>query len=592
MLENFRKIKEVCYKIASVLSKEQKRKGGWLILLIIIGSFFEMAGVSVIVPLIQVILAPTSVLKNPNFKGILQILGIDDTTGIVLFIGIGTILLYIIKNVYMTFLSWKRVNFAAKVQQDLSVSMMKAYMNKGYVFFLNVNTGDVQRGIQNDAEGVYQVLLQGMRLITELFSVICICILIIAIDWKMAGCVMVFALAGFTIVSFTCRRYLKRIGKEYQLYNGIVNGSLIQIVQGIKEITVMQCKDFFIRKYEKALGKRQNIVAGQVVAAETPAYIIEAVCVTGMLSVVSFSALQNTEMSGFISSLGAFAIAAFRILPSMGKITNYLNNFMFYYPSLDSVYENMQTLNAAEDEQEYLMDEQVQMNFKEKLELRNITWHYPNSERKVLDNLNMEIKKGMSVGFIGASGAGKTTTADLILGLFKPQNGQILIDGIDISEYMGQWHKMIGYVPQSIYLIDDTVRNNVAFGVEEKEIDDEKVWNALQQAQLKEFVEELPEGLDTSLGDRGIRFSGGQRQRMAIARALYHNPDILVLDEATSALDTETESAVMEAIDMLHNKKTLIIVAHRLSTIQNCDLLYEIVNGKAKIKQKDLYHGQ
>lgn len=592
MLENFRKIKEVCYKIASVLSKEQKRKGGWLILLIIIGSFFEMAGVSVIVPLIQVILAPTSVLKNPNFKGILQILGIDDTTGIVLFIGIGTILLYIIKNVYMTFLSWKRVNFAAKVQQDLSVSMMKAYMNKGYVFFLNVNTGDVQRGIQNDAEGVYQVLLQGMRLITELFSVICICILIIAIDWKMAGCVMVFALAGFTIVSFTCRRYLKRIGKEYQLYNGIVNGSLIQIVQGIKEITVMQCKDFFIRKYEKALGKRQNIVAGQVVAAETPAYIIEAVCVTGMLSVVSFSALQNTEMSGFISSLGAFAIAAFRILPSMGKITNYLNNSMFYYPSLDSVYENMQTLNAAEDEQEYLMDEQVQMNFKEKLELRNITWHYPNSERKVLDNLNMEIKKGMSVGFIGASGAGKTTTADLILGLFKPQNGQILIDGIDISEYMGQWHKMIGYVPQSIYLIDDTVRNNVAFGVEEKEIDDEKVWNALQQAQLKEFVEELPEGLDTSLGDRGIRFSGGQRQRMAIARALYHNPDILVLDEATSALDTETESAVMEAIDMLHNKKTLIIVAHRLSTIQNCDLLYEIVNGKAKIKQKDLYHGQ
>lgn len=592
MLENFRKIKEVCYKIASVLSKEQKRKGGWLILLIIIGSFFEMAGVSVIVPLIQVILAPTSVLKNPNFKGILQILGIDDTTGIVLFIGIGTILLYIIKNIYMTFLSWKRVNFAAKVQQDLSVSMMKAYMNKGYVFFLNVNTGDVQRGIQNDAEGVYQVLLQGMRLITELFSVICICILIIAIDWKMAGCVMVFALAGFTIVSFTCRRYLKRIGKEYQLYNGIVNGSLIQIVQGIKEITVMQCKDFFIRKYEKALGKRQNIVAGQVVAAETPAYIIEAVCVTGMLSVVSFSALQNTEMSGFISSLGAFAIAAFRILPSMGKITNYLNNFMFYYPSLDSVYENMQTLNAAEDEQEYLMDEQVQMNFKEKLELRNITWHYPNSERKVLDNLNMEIKKGMSVGFIGASGAGKTTTADLILGLFKPQNGQILIDGIDISEYMGQWHKMIGYVPQSIYLIDDTVRNNVAFGVEEKEIDDEKVWNALQQAQLKEFVEELPEGLDTSLGDRGIRFSGGQRQRMAIARALYHNPDILVLDEATSALDTETESAVMEAIDMLHNKKTLIIVAHRLSTIQNCDLLYEIVNGKAKIKQKNLYHGQ
>ena len=395
---------------------------------------------------------------------------------------------------------------------------------------------------------------------------------------------MLFAIFGFVIVSLTCRRYLKRIGKEYQLYNGIVNGSLIQIVQGIKEITVMQCKDFFVRRYEKALGKRQKIVAGQVVAAETPAYLIEAVCVTGMLSVVSFSALQNTEMTGFVSSLGAFAIAAFRILPSMGKITNYLNNFMFYYPSLDSVYENMQTLKTTSNEEKSPTDGSKEIIFKEKLELKDVTWHYPNSDKNILDKLTLEIRKGTSVGFVGASGAGKTTTADIILGLFKPQEGNVLIDGRDISAYAGQWHKIIGYVPQNIYLIDDTVRNNVAFGIEEEDIEDAKVWNALQQAQLKEFVEELPEGLDTPLGDRGVRFSGGQRQRMAIARALYHDPDILVLDEATSALDTETENAVMEAIDMLHNKKTLIIVAHRLSTIQNCDMVYKIENGKAFTK--------
>ena len=586
MLKIIRKVKEVCHKIASVLSKDQKRKCCGLILLIIIGSFFEMAGVSVIVPLIQVILAPDSVLENPSLKEILQIMGITSATGVVLFIGIGTIILYIVKNLYMTFLSWKRVHFAAKVQQELSVNMMKAYMNKGYVFFLNTNTGDVQRGIQNDAEGVYQVLLQGMRLITELFSVFCICVLLIIIDWKMAGCIMLFAVFGFVIVSLTCRRYLRRIGKEYQLYTGIVNGSLIQIVQGIKEITVMQCKDFFVHKYEKALGKRQKIVAGQVVAAETPAYLIEAVCVTGMLSVVSFSALQNTEMTGFVSSLGAFAIAAFRILPSMGKITNYLNNFMFYYPSLDSVYENMKTLNAARNEEKYPTDENEEIIFKEKLELKDVTWHYPNSEKNVLDKLTIQINKGTSVGFVGASGSGKTTTADIILGLFKPQEGNALIDGRDISTYAGQWHKIIGYVPQNIYLIDDTVRNNVAFGIEEEDIEDAKVWNALQQAQLKEFVEELPERLDTPLGDRGVRFSGGQRQRMAIARALYHDPDILVLDEATSALDTETENAVMEAIDMLHNKKTLIIVAHRLSTIQNCDMVYEIADGKAILQKK------
>lgn len=581
MLKSFGKIKEVCHKITSVLSKEQKHKCYWLIWLIIVGSLFEMAGVSVIVPLIQVILSPAAILENPKLSGILRIFGIVDTKEVVLFIGIGTILLYLIKNLYMTFLSWKRVNFAARVQQELSVNMMKAYMNKGYVFFLNTNTGDVQRDIQNDAEGVYKVLLYGMRLITELFSVVCICILIIVIDWKMAGCIMIFALVGFVIVSLTCRRYLKKIGKEYQLYNGIVNGSLIQIVQGIKEITVMQCKDFFVHKYEKALERRQKSVVGQIVVAETPAYLIEAVCVTGLLSVVSVSALKNSEMTGVVSSLGAFAIAAFRILPSMGKITNYLNNFMFSYPSLASVYENMQTLAAAEDEQKCLLGEQIPVTFKEKLELRNITWHYPNSDRNVLEELNIEIKKGMAVGFVGASGSGKTTTADMILGLLKPQEGQVLIDGKDISLYSDQWHKMIGYVPQSIYLIDDTVRNNVAFGIEEEDIDDVKVWNALQQAQLKDFVKELPEALDTPLGDRGVRFSGGQRQRMAIARALYHDPDILVLDEATSALDTETENAVMEAIDMLHDKKTLIIVAHRLTTIQNCDVVYEISEGKA-----------
>ena len=588
MLRGWRKIEEAYHKITSVLEREQKHKCSCLILLIIIGSFFEMAGVSVIVPLIQVILSPDAVLNNPDMKGILHIFGITDAAGVILFIGVGTITLYIVKNFYMSFLSWKRVHFAAKVQQELSVNMMKAYMNKGYVFFINTNTGEVQRGIQNDAEGVYQVLLQGMRLIAELLSVVCICVLIIVINWKMAICVMLFVALGFIIVSLTCRRYLKRIGKEYQLYNGIVNGSLIQIVQGIKEITVMQCKDFFVHKYEKALDKRQNIVAGQVVAAETPAYLIEAVCVTGMLSIVSVSALQNTEMTGFISSLGAFAIAAFRILPSMGKITNYLNNFMFYYPSLDSVYENMKVLKATEDEKkESSCINSKEIYFKDKLELRDIVWHYPNSEKKVINKLSIEIRKGMSVGFVGASGAGKTTVADIILGLLKPQEGQVLIDGKDISIYAGQWYKMIGYVPQNNYLIDDTVRNNVAFGVETDDIDDAKVWDALQQAQLKDFVKELPEKLDTQLGDRGVRFSGGQRQRMAIARALYHNPDILILDEATSALDTETENAVMEAIDMLHNKKTLIIVAHRLSTIQNCDMVYEIADGKAHLHMEE-----
>lgn len=586
MFNGFKNVSIACKKIILILSEKHRKQCLGLVLFIIVGSFFEMAGVSVIVPLIQVILSPNSILENPKMRGILHIFKITDAKGVVLFIGVGTIILYLLKNLYMTFLSWKRVTFATKVQQELSINVMKAYMSKGYAFFLTTNTGDVQRAIQNDTEGVYQVLLQGMRLITELFSILCICILIIIIDWKMAICVMLFAFLGFAIVALTCRRYLKKIGKQYQFYNGLVNSSLIQTIQGIKEITIMQCRDFFVEKYEKSLGKRQKIVAGQVVAAESPAYLIEAICVMGMLSIVSVSALQNTNMTDFVSSLGAFAIAAFRILPSMGKITNYLNNFMFYYPSVDSVYDSIQILQKHESEEACFDTSNIRkLKFEDKLELENITWHYPNSDKEVLNDLNLRISKGMSIGLVGASGAGKTTVADIILGLFRPQKGQVLLDGQNIGVYSKQRYRMIGYVPQNIFLIDDTIRNNIAFGVIDSDIDDKKVWIALEQAQLKEFVQGLPEGLDTLLGDRGVRFSGGQRQRLAIARALYNDPDILVLDEATSALDNETESAVMEAIDMLHNKKTLIIVAHRLSTIQNCDLIYEIVDGKAIRKE-------
>lgn len=589
MVKKLKQLKDVFKKLNVVLSKKQKRKSVGLTFMILLGAFFEMAGVSVIIPLIQVILAPETLLANPDFAGILQLFKIGDKQDVILFVGVGTVVLYIVKNLYMTLLSFIRVNFAANVQQELSVNMLHAYMGKGYTYFLNVNTGDVQRGVQNDAEGVYQVLLQGMRIMTEAFSVICICILMVIVNWQMALCIMGFAAFGFLMVSLTCRRYLRRIGKDYQLYTGIANGSLIQMIQGVKEITVLRCQQYFASRYEKAFKKRQRAVVGQVVAAESPAFIIEAICVGGMILMVCISALHNSEMTGFISGLGAFAIAAFRILPSVGKITNYLNTFLFYYPSLEAAYENMKVMPEAE----YLLDAQdsaacgeEKPEFQSSIVLKDIVWRYPEGEKNVLDGLNISIEKGTSVGLIGASGAGKTTAADIILRLFIPQGGQILVDGKDISQYSGVWHKMIGYVPQNTYLIDDTVRNNVAFGLLKEEIEDERVWSALEQAQLKEFIEKLPDGLDTEVGDRGIRFSGGQRQRMAIARALYHDPDILVLDEATSALDGETESAVMEAIDMLHDNKTLIIVAHRLTTIQNCDVVYEISGGQAYKKDR------
>ena len=227
-------------------------------------------------------------------------------------------------------------------------------------------------------------------------------------------------------------------------------------------------------------------------------------------------------------------------------------------------------------------DSDPTVRFMESLRIDKVCWTYPKSDKQVLKDLSITIKKGESVGLIGPSGAGKTTLSDIILGLFKPQSGSVFMDGIDIYTIPGEWSSIIGYVPQSVYLTDDTIKNNIGFGTDENEIDDERVWHALEQAQLKDYVMSLPDKLETFVGERGIRFSGGQRQRIAIARALYYNPDILVLDEATSALDNETEKAIMESIDSLQRHKTLIIVAHRLTTLRNCDKIYEIKDGIAK----------
>lgn len=301
-------------------------------------------------------------------------------------------------------------------------------------------------------------------------------------------------------------------------------------------------------------------------------------CVTGLLIVVIVRLLLGVELNGFVSTLSVFAIAAFRMLPSFNRITNSMNTVMFNRTAVDKIYHDLQQAEKYLNEPGILEDSGI--NFENEICLENVSFTYPEAESPILENANLKIQKNKSIAFIGASGAGKTTLADLILGILIPQSGKVSVDGKDIQENMNSWHKKIGYIPQSIYIMDDTLRNNIAFGVKERLIDDNRIWRALEKAQLKEFVETLEGGLDTNIGEGGMRLSGGQKQRVGIARVLYNDPEILVLDEATSALDTETESALMGAIDSFSGEKTLIIIAHRLSTVKNCDTIYKIENCK------------
>lgn len=600
MRQELRKLKDLWDKFQFILTKRQKQLGIGILALTLIGAVTEMLGVSIMGPFVQALIAPQELLDNRYLKPVLKWFEVDTPEKLLTFMGVGIAAVYVVKNLYLVLLSYCRIKYSTKVQRELSVLMMQSYMRRGYLFFAQVNTGELLRGVLEDVRSVYQIMYNTFRIFAELFTTMVIVLFVFTTDIMMAASVVVLAFLCFLIVIMGFRKTMHRLGEEYQKSYGELNKHSLQAFQGIKEVIAMRRQQFFVDRFERAFYRQQKALVGQVVAAESPTYIIEGVCVVGFILAVGLRLQNGSDSAEFLPKLAAFAMAAFRILPSMGRITSSFNQVVYFMPSLNKAYENLREVKQLESEEvqevtALLEDGSEREVTAERtaenayLEIKDIYWRYPNTEHDVLSGVNIEIRKGMAVALIGHSGAGKTTLADIILGLYKPQRGSVRLEGTDIKMLSGKWSECVGYIPQSVYLTDDTIRSNVAFGIDEP--DDTMVWQALEQAQLKELVAGLPDRLDTVIGDRGVRLSGGQRQRIAIARALYYNPPILILDEATSALDTETENAVMDAINSLQGHKTLIIVAHRLSTIQNCDVIYEITGGHAVEKQKEEIFG-
>lgn len=592
MFHELKKVQDIWNKFQFILTKPQKRYGLLILLMTLVGALMETLGIGIIIPFVSAMLEPEQLMQNKYIGLVAELFAIGSSEQLILFLGIVIALVYIMKNLYLTLLTYCRIRYSTKIQRELSVLMMKSYMKRGYLFFVQVNTSDLLRGIMGDVSAVYQMMYHAFRVFAELSTSLAIIIFLMVRNIGMALSVIILAGTCFVAVVLGFRKPMQRLGVQYRQSNGEAQKHSLQAFQGIKEVIVMHRQQFFVNRYEKAFERQQKALIGQTVASESPAYIIEAVCVAGLILTVSFMMYSGTDAESFIPQLSAFAVAAFRILPSLGRITSSFNQIIYFVPSLNNTYEHLKEVRAAEltmEEEIRYLTEQAQADGTRKdtaadvgdsyLTVDHVHWRYPSADHEVLDGITLHIEKGTSVALIGHSGAGKTTLADIILGLYRPQSGCIRFKGTDIRTISEQWSGSVGYIPQSVYLTDDTIRNNVAFGVDQP--DDGLVWQALEQAQLKEFVLGLPDRLDTIVGDRGVRFSGGQRQRVAIARALYYNPEILILDEATSALDNETETAVMEAIDSLQGNKTLIIVAHRLTTIRNCDVIYEVVDGKA-----------
>jgi ABC-type multidrug transport system fused ATPase/permease subunit len=570
-------------QMLEVFDKKQKKKLVWITIIIFIGGLTELLGVSSILPFIEMILDSEEMMQNPYIALFCNITGIHDVNMVIVSVAIGIVLIFILKNIYVVFQAKMQYEFSYFGLRDLRCRMMDAYLHQRYPFHLNHNSAELIRNVNTDCNMFYSTVLNFLQLITEVVVCSMIGIYLIYKDAIIAlGVVASMAFFMFVFMK-KFRKIFDKMGAAYRVYDAGMLKCMQQSFGGIKEIKISDKEDFFQENFRRVTTDLAKNQSTNGIYNSIPKPVMETLCIGSLMLLVAIRVCMGTDPTKFVSTLSVFALGAFRLLPSINKLSGHIGVIMYDKASVFAVHKELaeiQQINQTERK-----ENGVFMKFEKSIDVNNLTFQYEGSEYAVLQNVDLTIPKNKSVAFIGPSGAGKTTTVDLILGVLTPNSGSITVDGVDIHENMGGWHDKIGYIPQVIYMMDDTIRNNIAFGVPADEIRDEDVWAALEEAQLKDYVKSLEKGLDTEIGEMGVRLSGGQRQRIGIARALYKKPEVLVLDEATSALDNETETAVMEAIDSLQGKMTMLIIAHRLTTIKNCQIVYEIKDGKVDKKE-------
>lgn len=572
------------HKLGYIFNKKDKRKIVLLLIALIIGSLLELLGVSIFTPFVNIIMKQDSIQTTWYLKIVYDLFGFQTTKGFLAFLSGCIIFVYIVKNVYLIIEKSCVFKFSYNTQMRISKRLLVTYMKAPYTFHLNMNMATLQRSLQEDTNYFMQVILYFFELITEIVTCIVLGIFLLIVSKAITISVLILLVLCVGFFLLLIKKYTRNLGRENQMLRGKIYQWMNQALGGIKEIKILGREQYFSDEYGKYYTKYARGLRINRLIAALPKYIVEAVCMTGLLlAIIVKMFFGEADIIYYIPQFAVFAVAALRLMPSVGKINEYTTNMLYALPSVDLVYHDLTEIESYEEAD---AEEKEDWVLTEGIHIKNVTYSYPNVEEPVIKDADFVVPKGKTVAFIGSSGAGKTTMVDIILGLLEPQSGKVMADKINVHEKSKTFHAQVGYIPQEIYLSDDTIRNNIAFGVKEEEIDDEAVRIAVEKAQLGEFMGSLPNGLETIVGDRGVRLSGGQRQRIGIARALYHNPEILVLDEATSALDNDTEAAVMEAIEKLHGEKTMMIIAHRLTTIRNADIIYEVADGKVEIRDK------
>ncbi|NCI49019.1 ABC transporter ATP-binding protein [Sediminibacterium roseum] len=571
-------------KLLFIVESPFRKKAAVLQVYLLIGVLFESVGLGLIIPLVQVIMDPKGSEQSIVIRIIRKITGDIGTQQLVLAVLVAFVLFYVIKTVFLSFLVLKQSEFTQGLSRNVSSRLYKGYLFQPYAFFLDKNSGVLMKNITTEISAFTAFVQAVMYMQVELSVLAGIVVTLFYL--QPVGALIIFAFVGgvsYLLFSFSKRR-ISVWGKERQLYDGLRSKNLSQGLTGIAELKLFHKENFFLGKYDafnKSFYSSQRRVQ---FIQQVQRFYLELVLIVSIVLIALVVILQGKSVSTILPSLSVFLFAALRLLPSSNRVISNLQQMRYHKPAIDLVYNEFKTFEK--ENREVPSGLPTVKKIHSEIRLQNISFDYPGATKKALDDINLTIPVGSVTGIIGQSGSGKTTLVNVLTGLLQSSSGKIMLDDTDITHKTYELQKFIGYVPQHIFLVDDTLKNNIAFGIPEEQKDEQRLRFVIDAAQLNEVVENASEGLDTIVGERGIKLSGGQRQRIGIARALYNDPSVLILDEGTSALDTETENYIMESVAHLKGKLTIILVAHRYSTLHFADVVYKMQNGAIVAKGK------
>ena len=569
-------------KVLKLLSKGDKKKLVLLLFVDIISSIVGLAGIASIMPFVAIVSNPEFVFKNKYLSAIYHFLNFGNINEFIIFTGIAILLIFVFSNIILALSAWFNISYTRSISYNLSRSLLRYYLTQQYEFFLKRNSSDLIKNIFSEVGLVIgQVIKPGLELIAKGLMSLFIALFLVYMSPGVAF-VVVAVLGGiYGLVYLFIRKKITKSGIVRVRTNKERFTSASEVFGGIKDVKLLGKEQVYLTRYSKVALEFETVQATVQVLTQMPKFALETIAFGGILLLVISLFVIGGEIQNVLPLIALYTFAGYKLMPAVETIFKALAGIRGSIASVDLLYKEIENYKAYETEGDEDHD-YSRLPFKQRLELNDIIFAYKGMDIPVIDKMTLSIKANTAVGFVGATGCGKTTTIDIILGLLNPQTGKLLVDGVPVvKENLRNWQNQLGYVPQQIYLLDDTIIRNIAFGVPDDEIDMEAVVRAAGIANIQSFIEnELPCGYKTIAGERGVRLSGGQRQRIGIARALYYDPAVLVFDEATSALDNITEAAVMDAIENIIGTKTIIIIAHRLTTVKKCDAIYYMEKGK------------